>query len=200
MSKNWLKEHRQDAYYKKAKQNGYRSRAAFKLQQLNKKFRVIKPGYSVLDLGAAPGGWSQVALEIVGDKGKVVGVDVDPITTLPGAVFIRGDMTAEETLDKIDKELDIVNVVISDMSPNISGQYSIDQARSVHLAEMALKTAERFLKSGGNFVVKIFEGEDFPEFIQKLKTKFEFVKVFSPPASRSQSSEIYVVCKNYFKR
>ena len=197
MSKQWLREHRKEAYYKKAKREGYRSRAAFKLFQINKKFRLMKEGQRVIDLGAAPGGWSQVALELVGSGGKVIGVDIDSITPMTGVDFIKGDMTAEETLDRIKEKMEVADVIISDLSPNISGHYSVDQAKSVYLAGMALKTAERLLRPGGKFVVKIFEGEDFPEFLQNLRKKFEFVKVYSPPATRQQSSEVYVVCKRY---
>jgi 23S rRNA (uridine2552-2'-O)-methyltransferase len=199
MSKRWLQEHRREAYYRKAKREGYRSRAAYKLLQIDKKFKLFRPGQSVLDLGAAPGGWTQVVVEQVGQDGKVVAVDLDPCKPLDGALFIKGDMTDEATVEKIIEELGQANVIISDMSPNISGQYSVDQARSVYLAEQSLIIAEKILKAGGHFVVKIFQGEDFPEFLQKLKDRFQFVKVFSPPASRSQSSEVYVVCKRYEK-
>jgi 23S rRNA (uridine2552-2'-O)-methyltransferase len=199
MSKRWLQEHRREAYYRKAKREGYRSRAAYKLLQIDKKFKLFRPGQSVLDLGAAPGGWTQVAVEQVGQEGKVVAVDLDPCKPLDGAVFIKGDMTDEATVEKIMEEIGQANLIVSDMSPNISGQYSVDQARSVYLAEQSLTIAEKILKPGGHFVVKLFQGEDFPEFLQKLKDKFQFVKVFSPPASRSQSSEVYVVCKRYEK-
>jgi len=197
MSKNWLREHRQDSYYRKAKQEGYRSRAAFKLYQINQKFRLMRKGNMVIDLGAAPGGWSQVALEIVGDEGMVVGIDIDSIRPMPGAEFIRGDMLAIDAMDRLREKIDKADVIISDMSPNISGNYTVDQAKSVYLAMKALKVVDAFLKPGGNFIVKIFEGEDFPEYIEDLHKKFEFVKVYSPPASRAQSSEVYVICKGY---
>lgn len=197
MSKRWLREHRSETYYRRAKKEGYRSRAAFKLLQINKKFRIFKSGQAVVDLGAAPGGWSQAAVEQVGPSGKVVGIDLDTIKPLDGAEFIKGDMTAVQTMEELMGLLDRADVIISDMSPNISGQYSIDQAKSVYLATSALEVAEKILKAGGHFIVKVFQGEDFPEFITKLKDRFDFVKVFSPPASRSQSSEVYVICKNY---
>jgi 23S rRNA (uridine2552-2'-O)-methyltransferase len=197
MSKRWLKEHRREGYYRRAKAEGYRSRAAYKLLQINEKFKIIREGQKVLDLGAAPGGWSQVAVELVGASGKVVGVDIDPIQPLEGAVFIRGDILTSKTFDEIHEVIDKADVIISDMSPNISGQYSMDQAKSVYLAMMAFNVANKILKTSGHMVVKIFQGEDFPEFLQGLKRQFEFVKVYSPPASRSQSSEVYAVCKSY---
>ncbi|UCH89721.1 MAG: RlmE family RNA methyltransferase [Thermoplasmata archaeon] len=200
MSKRWLKEHRKETYYRQAKKSGYRSRAAYKLLQINKKFRIFKANQKVLDLGAAPGGWSQVAVELVAPSGTVIGVDIDPIKPLEGAEFIKGDMTSEDTMDLIKSKIDYADVIISDMSPNISGHYSVDQAKSVYLAEQALDVVVRMLKPGGHFIVKIFQGEDFPEFLQKLKERFEFCKVHSPPASRAQSSEVYVVCKGAYDK
>ena len=197
MGKKWLKEHKRDHYYKEAKKEGYRSRAAFKLQQINAKFRILKSGMRVLDLGAAPGGWSQVALEIVGDTGKVVGVDLDTIVPEPPALFIKGDMTKEATLELVKEQFQQCDVVVSDMSPNITGNYSMDQARSIYLATAALGVVKELLKPGGSFVVKVFEGEDFQEFIDELRKNFQRVKRFSPPSSRSKSSEIYVICKGF---
>jgi len=203
MSKRWLQEKKRDYYYKQAKRERYRSRAAYKLFQIQDKFGLMREGDAVVDLGAAPGGWSQAAAEIVGRQGIVVGVDLQSIEPMVGCEFIRGDMTQQRTVDELvrvlrSKGFEQAGVVVSDMSPNISGQYSRDQAQSVYLAGHALAFAKLVLKKGGSFLVKVFEGEDYPEYIQELKGHFSFVKPFSPPASRSSSSEIYVVCKNFY--
>jgi 23S rRNA (uridine2552-2'-O)-methyltransferase len=198
VSKKWLKEHKRDHYYKQAKTQGYRSRAAFKLQQINDKFKLIKSGMKVLDLGAAPGGWSQVALELVGEKGTVVGVDLEMVRPMEGGyVFIQGDMTKEKTREMIKQHFQECDVVISDMSPNITGNYSMDQARSIYLSTAALNVAKELLRHGGSFLVKVFEGEDFLEYLAQLKQNFNRVKRFSPPSSRSASSELYVICKGF---
>jgi 23S rRNA (uridine2552-2'-O)-methyltransferase len=203
MSKQWLQKHKHDTYYKQAKADGYRSRAAYKLKQINNKFKVIRRGDIVLDLGAAPGGWTQVAAELVGSKGKIVGVDLNAIEELKdhnnNIYFLTGDITDEEVVGDISQYINEkdVNVIISDAAPNISGNYSMDQAKSIYLAEAVLKLARIFLKPHGNLVVKIFQGEDFPEFFQIIKTQFRFSKVFSPKASRVRSSEVYVIGLNY---
>ena len=195
MSKRWYKEHKKEHYYRTAKKLKYRSRAVFKLKHINEKFSVIRKGDNVVDLGAAPGGWSQIALEMVGDGGKIVGVDLDHITPMDGVIFIKGDMREDGTVDKVFGEMEVADVVISDMSPNISGIYSLDQARSYELAMCTLAFSRKVLKHGGNMVTKIFEGEDFTTFLGNAKKEFRFVKPFSPKASRSTSSEMYVVCK-----
>lgn len=196
MSKRWYKEHKREHYYRRAKKEGYRSRAVYKLMNINDKFGLIRPGDRVLDLGAAPGGWSQAGLTLVGDRGKVVGVDLDHIAPLEGVVFIKGDMRDEQTVKEVLKEMGEADVVISDMSPNISGVYSVDQARSFELAMCAVDFSKRVLRPGGNMLTKVFEGEDFPTFLREIKGYFRLIKPFSPRASRSKSSEIYVVCKN----
>ena len=201
MSKRWYHEKKREHYYKQAKREGYRARSAYKLLQIQKKYRILKPGDTVVDLGAAPGGWSQVAKEITGIKGKIIGVDILPIKPIPGIIFLQGDMTKDEDIQRILSLTDknTVDAIISDMSPNISGNYSVDQARSVFLCEQALKTCDILLKDGGSFVCKIFEGEDLPDFIQKVKNRFKIVKQFDPEASRKSSSEIYIIAK-YFKK
>ncbi len=201
MSKRWYHEKKKEHYYKQAKREGYRARSAYKLLQIQKKYRILKPGDTVVDLGAAPGGWSQVAKEITGIKGKIIGVDILPIKPIPGIIFLQGDMTKDEDIQRILSLTDknTVDAIISDMSPNISGNYSVDQARSVFLCEQALKTCDILLKDGGSFVCKIFEGEDLPDFIQKVKNRFKIVKQFDPEASRKSSSEIYIIAK-YFKK
>jgi len=200
MSKNWLKQHKRDHYYREAKKEGYRARSAFKLQQVNDKYKLIKTGMTVLDLGSAPGGWAQVALELVGEKGTVIGVDLSPVKALPGVIFIQGDMTHESTMEKIKDilgEKETCDVIVSDLSPNITGNYTMDQARSIYLSTAALDVAKELLRKGGSFLVKVFEGEDFPEYMADLKKNFRMVKRFSPPSSRSASSELYVICKNF---
>lgn len=197
----WYTEKKREHYYKKAKKNGYRSRSAFKLLQINKKFKLIVKNDNIIDLGAAPGGWSQVAKKIVGQKGIVIGIDKSSIKADEGIVFLRGDITKEESINRLrhvigNREVD---VIISDMSPNISGNYSVDQACSVFLCEQALKTANIFLKKDGNFLCKIFEGEDLEFIINKIKSMFKIVKQFNPPASRKTSSEVYIIAKSFIK-
>ena len=194
----WYSERKNEYFYKEAKRDGYRSRSAFKLKQIQKKFKILKEGNIVIDLGAAPGGWSQVAKEIVGEKGTVLGIDLSPIQPIKGVTFLQGDILKESSLQELidfmeEKKAD---VVLSDMSPNISGNYSIDHARSIFLCEQALITASTFLKSGGNFICKVFEGEELPELLKDINFKFANVKRFSPPASRKSSSEIYIIAKS----
>jgi len=196
----WYSERKNEHFYKEAKRDGYRSRSAFKLKQIQKKYSIFKEGNIIIDLGAAPGGWSQVAKEIVGEEGVVLGIDLSPIQPIRGVTFLQGDITKESSLQELilfmeEKKAD---AVISDMSPNISGNYSVDHARSIFLCEQALITASTFLKSGGNFLCKVFDGEELPRLLNEIKNNFGFVKKFSPPASRKSSSEIYVIAK-YFK-
>jgi 23S rRNA (uridine2552-2'-O)-methyltransferase len=197
----WYTEKKREHYYKKAKQTGYRARSSFKLLQINNKFNIIKKNDLVIDLGAAPGGWSQVAKQIVGKNGTVIGVDLSSIKAIEGIVFLQGDMTKEESINRLIKVIGDrkVDVIISDMSPNISGNYSIDQACSVFLCEQALRTVKILLKKNGNFICKIFEGEDLKDFLEKIKSLFIIVKQFSPPASRKTSSEVYIIAKSFIK-
>ena len=198
----WYSEKKKEHFYNEAKQAGYRARSAYKLKQIQEKFEILKEGSFVVDLGAAPGGWSQVAKEIVGEKGTVIGMDLSLIPPIKGITFLQGDMTKEASLEELitiigDKKAD---VVLSDMSPDISGNYSVDHARSIYLGEQALITAETLLKSGGNFLCKVFSGEDLQGFIKKVNERFRTVKQYSPPASRKTSSEIYVIAKFLQKR
>ena len=197
----WYAEKKKEHYYKEAKRVGYRARSAFKLKQIQSKFNIIRKGDTVIDLGAAPGGWSQIAKELVGDQGTVIGIDISHIKPIAGITFLQGDLTENSAIDKVrqiigDKKSD---VILSDMSPNISGNYSVDQARSVYLCEHALKLTELLLKPGGNFVCKVFEGEDLHDFIKKMDKIFKTVKQFSPPASRKSSSETYIIARNLQK-
>lgn len=197
MGKRWVKERKREYYYRKAKEIGARSRAYFKLLQINRRYRVIRRGMRVLDLGAAPGGWSQAALELVGEEGLVVGVDLQRVEPLEGAFFIRGDVRRDDTLKKVEEVSPEFDVIISDMSPNISGIYSLDQARSAELAMTALEVAGRFLKKGGAMVVKLFEGEDTRAVLKAYRERFSRVDLTSPEASRSSSSEIYIVARGF---
>jgi len=198
----WYTEKKREHFYKEAKRTGYRARSAFKLKHIQKKFDVIRKGDIVIDLGAAPGGWSQIAKELVGNHGSVIGIDILPIKPIEDIKFIQGDLTETSTVDKIKQIMkkNHADVVLSDMSPDISGNYSVDQARSLWLSEKALDAAKMLLKSGGNFVCKIFEGEDTKDFIEKVKQSFFIVKVFSPEASRKSSSEIYIISKSFKNR
>ncbi len=192
---NKMPRDRRDFFYRKAKVDGYRSRAAFKLKQINEKFRIIKKGDIVVDLGAAPGGWLQVARELSG--GIVVGVDILPIDDIEGVCLIKGDIRLENTIEKIKEKIkkDGADVVICDAAPNLSGTWSYDHARSIDLATSALVCARKILKQGGDFAVKVFQGDMFPDFLEKVRDNFGRVKAFSPEASRSQSAEIYVIGK-----
>jgi len=195
-SKRWLQEHHQDAYVLKAREQGYRSRAVFKLAEIQQKERIIKPGQLVLDLGAAPGGWSEYAQQIVGDLGKVIALDLLPIEPIAGVEFIQGDFTEQQTLERLlvlidDRRLDLV---LSDMAPNLSGMDSVDQPRSIYLAELAFDLARQFLAADGVFVIKLFQGEGFEGLISLLRLSFKSVRFRKPDASRARSSEIYAVC------
>jgi 23S rRNA (uridine2552-2'-O)-methyltransferase len=197
----WYKEKKKEHFYKEAKRTGYRARSAFKLQQIQNRFHLIPKDGFILDLGAAPGGWSQVAKELVGEHGTVIGVDLSSIKPLDGVVFIQGDITNTETLEQIKEHIHgrAVDVILSDMSPDISGVYSVDQARSAWLSTQAFHVAEQMLKPGGHFICKIFEGEDMKAIIEKIKQRFMVVKIFSPEASRKSSSEVYIIAKTLKK-
>ncbi|HUV80128.1 MAG TPA: RlmE family RNA methyltransferase [Candidatus Bathyarchaeia archaeon] len=191
-----------DRFYKEAKREGYRSRSAFKLLQISKKFTLIKAGDVVVDLGAAPGGWSQIARELVGEHGMVISVDLLSMTPIEGVAVIKGDITNEETITTIQealasKERKTVDVVISDAAPQLSGNKDLDQFRSCELSTAALNVATELLKGNGNFVTKIFQGEYYPEFYKSVKEKFRSVKAYAPEASRKRSAEVYVVGKGY---
>ncbi|WP_456469563.1 SAM-dependent methyltransferase [Archaeoglobus sp.] len=187
---------RQDYYYWKAKKEGYRSRAAYKLLQMNRTFKLIRQGDLVLDLGATPGGWSQVAVEL---GANVVAVDINPMSPMEGVTFIKGDITSPETLKKIREVSETYDVVMSDASPKISGKWTIDHLRSVDLARASFNIAKEVLKPGGNFVVKVFQGEEIQQFFGELKPYFRFKKFHSPKASRKRSAEVYFVGKRFRK-
>ena len=184
---------RSDAFQRKARREGYRARSTYKLKDIQKRSKIFKNGDKVLDLGAAPGGWSQVALEFIGVEGKLVGVDLQHILPLKGALFLQGDLREKEIRDKLHELMPKADVVISDMSPNLSGNYSVDQARSVELSSLALEIASE--RKASAFVVKVFEGADFQEYRKAVIDEFGSVRTLSPEASRKQSSEVYLIAK-----
>ncbi len=201
MSKKWVKEKKRDYYYKKAKTSGYRSRAAFKLLQLNKKFKAMKKGDRVLDIGAAPGGWMQMAGELVTGRGMVVGVDlveIEPFTE-EHLIPLEGDITDEPTLERIKQISARFDAVICDAAPDISGVWDIDHFNSIDLARHALRTARELLREDGNMLIKVFQGELIKEFADDMKRDFEFVKISKPKASRAQSAEVYIVGKGFLR-
>ena len=196
MSRRWLNERKNDPYYRWAREEGYRSRAAFKLKQMDERFHFLKEGKKVLDIGAAPGGWLQVTSEAVGDYGLVVGVDLDPIEPLglPNVITIEGNILDDETQAKIKEAVGgKIDVVLSDIAQNVSGNWELDHYRQIELAEMSLNIASRLLKKNGWFVVKVFQGSEYESYLKRVKTLFRKVKVVKPKASRKASAEIYVV-------
>jgi 23S rRNA (uridine2552-2'-O)-methyltransferase len=199
MSSRWLHERKDDPYYRWAKEQGYRSRAAFKLIQLNERFGFLENARKVLDLGAAPGGWLQVAGESIGEDGLVVGVDLDEIEPLglPNVETLVGDIADEETQDEI---IEIfqgkVDVILSDVAPDVSGVWDLDQYRQIYLARVALVIADRLLKREGWMVIKTFQGSEHESFVREMKDMFEIVKTVKPKASRKKSAEIYLVARN----
>ena len=198
MGKDWLKKRRRDFYYRKAKLEGLRSRAAYKLEQLDKKFKIFKGVKKVLDLCCAPGGWLQYSLSRIGNDGLIIGVDLVEIAPLPNVYFIRGDITREETLEKIVKVANgKIDLVLSDCSPNVSGIWELDHARQIYLAETSLKIARKVLRKGGKFVVKVFQGDLFNNYLDKVRAFFKMVKVTKPEASRKESAEMYVIAFNF---
>jgi 23S rRNA (uridine2552-2'-O)-methyltransferase len=194
-SKAWMREHINDPYVQKAKAEGYRSRAAYKLLELDKRDRLLVPGQLLVDLGAAPGSWSQVAVARVGSKGRVVAVDLLPMVPLPGVQFIQGDFREQEVLDALMVALSgrKADLVISDLAPNISGIGVSDQARSMYLCELALEFARQCLKPGGSLLVKVFQGAGFTEFLAGMRKSFLKVGSRKPEASRGRSSEMYLL-------
>jgi 23S rRNA (uridine2552-2'-O)-methyltransferase len=198
-SKRWLNEHHTDEYVKRAREEGYASRAAYKLLELNEKDKFLMPGISVIDLGCAPGGWLQVIKQKVGRNGQVIGVDLLPIVSIDGVEFIQGDFTQQQVLDKLMETVGDqgVDLVISDMAPNITGNKSIDQPRSVYLVELALDCAYKLLNKKGTFLAKVFQGEGVDVMMADMKKHFKVVKIRKPKASRSRSSEIYIFATEF---
>ena len=198
-SRAWLKEHHDDIFVQRAQKEGYRSRAVYKLMEINDKDQILRRGMSVLDLGSAPGGWSQVAAKLVGEAGRVVASDILLMDALPDVVFVQGDFTEQETYDRIvaslnDKPLD---VVLSDMAPNMSGMPEVDQPRSMYLVELATELAERALAPGGAFITKVFQGEGFEPWFRQIRDRFDRVITRKPSASRPRSREVYIVASGF---
>ncbi len=189
-----------DKYWKKAKKEGYRARSAYKLKQINNRFNLIKKGDNVLDIGAAPGGWLQVTKEINEGEGKIIGVDRQTIDSIEGVNTIKGDITNEKTIKQIESLVDDIDVVISDVAPDLSGNWSIDHAKSIDLAKKTLKITKDVLSPGGNYLVKVFQGKMYSDFIEKVEQNFKFTKGHRPKASRDQSAEIYVIAKGFNKK
>lgn len=195
MGRRFLRERRADPYYREAQAQGLRSRAAFKLEYLDRRFGLLRPGARVLDLGAAPGGWSVVAAQLVGPRGEVVAVDVRPVEPIRGVRVVRGRVGDPRLAERLGPRG--FDVVLSDLSPRISGAYSTDHARSVALAREAAHLAERALRPGGSFAVKVFDGDLVEELVHELSESFSDVRRTKPPASRGASSEVYLVARGY---
>lgn len=194
-SKAWMKEHVNDFFVKQARKEGYRSRAAYKLLEIIERDRILSPGMTVVDLGAAPGSWSQVAAHKAGVQGKVIALDILAMEPLPGVVFIQDDFREEHAMIELKKGLGDrhLDLVISDMAPNLSGIVVSDQARSMYLAELALAFTMERLNYGGNFLVKVFQGRDFDQFLGDMRTGFSKVMIRKPKASRDRSNELYLL-------
>lgn len=198
-SASWLSRHLSDPFVKQAQKDGYRSRAAYKLIELNEKDRLIRPGMRVLDLGSAPGGWSQVAGRLVGAKGRVLATDILPMDALKNVDFIQGDFTEDEVVERLLAWLDggRFDLVISDIAPNITGIAAADQAASIHFLELALDTVVKTLRPGAGFVAKMFQGAGSDQYLVQLRRHFDKVSIRKPAASRKESREVYVVAKGF---
>jgi 23S rRNA (uridine2552-2'-O)-methyltransferase len=195
-SKQWLDRHFDDEYVRRAQKEGWRSRAAFKLIELNQKYHFLKPGLSVVDLGAAPGGWSQVLSRLLGDEGKAFALDILPMDALPGVSFIQGDFCEDAVLEQLLEQLgeEKVDLILSDMAPNMSGQKHTDQARAMYLADLALDFVQQRLKPKGMFIIKLFHGAEFDQYVKTLRDTFQKVIIKKPNASRAESKEVYALC------
>lgn len=198
-SKGWLKEHFDDPYVKKAQKDGYRSRASYKLLEIQEKDRLMKPGMTVLDLGSAPGGWSQVASRLIGEKGRIIASDILPMDSIADVTFIQGDFTEDEVFEAILAAIgdQPVDLVISDMAPNMSGTPAVDQPRAMYLCELALDMAGRVLRPGGDFLIKVFHGEGFDEYYRDMRSRFDKIVTRKPGASRDRSRETYLLGKGF---
>jgi 23S rRNA (uridine2552-2'-O)-methyltransferase len=198
-SQQWMQEHFQDEYVKKAQALGYRSRAVFKLIEIQEKDKIIRPGINVVDLGAAPGGWSEYVRKIAGKNDKVIALDLLEIEPIAGVDFIQGDFREEEVLQKLYKVLDDepVHLLLSDMAPNISGNKEVDQPRVIYLGELALDAAQSILVKGGTFLIKMFQGAGFDAYHNQVKQQFSSVVIRKPKASWARSNEVYILAKGF---
>jgi len=194
-SRRWLAEHFDDPFVKRAQKAGLRSRAAYKLLELDDKFNLLRPGLRVVDLGSAPGSWSQAAQRVIGDSGRIIAMDVLPMEPIRDVNFIQGDFTEDEPLRALEESLqgERVGLVLSDMAPNMSGMGAVDQPRAMYLAELALAFAEAWLAPGGDFLVKVFQGEGFDNFVRQVRSLFEKAVICKPSASRPRSREVYIL-------
>lgn len=197
-SHQWLREHHNDQYVKLAKKEGVRSRAAFKLVELQKKYQIVRPGDIAVDLGAAPGSWSQLVVDWVGEKGKVIALDLLPMDALVDVDFIQGDFSEDAVLDILLEKLNgrYVDLVLSDMAPNMTGIKTVDQARSMYLSELVLDFCERYLSDRGSLLIKLFQGEGFDAFLLEARKMFSKVSIHKPDASRDRSREVYLLGSN----
>jgi len=198
-SNDWMDEHFNDHYVMKAKEDGYRSRACYKLMEIDDKDKLMRPGMTVVDLGSAPGGWSQVAAKRVGDHGLVVASDILPMDGIAGVTFLKGDFTEETVFNELMAIIGNrpVDLVISDMAPNMSGMSAVDQPASMYLVELALDMARQVLKPGGNYAAKVFQGEGFDEYLKDMRSSFQKVVTRKPESSRARSREVYLVAKGF---
>jgi len=196
-NRSWIKQHVKDPYVKQSQVDGYRSRASYKLLEIVEKDRLIRSGMTVVDLGSAPGGWSQVAARLVGHTGRVHALDLLPMDSIAGVDFIQGDFTEEDVFDELLRLIENrpVDLVISDMAPNLSGNKAVDQPAVMYLAELAVELAEKVLTSKGVFIAKLFQGQGFDPFVLQVRTLFNGVSIIKPDASRSRSREVYLVAK-----
>lgn len=194
-SKAWMQEHLNDEFVKRAQKEGYRARAAYKLLEIDEKDRLIKPGMTVVDLGSTPGSWSQVAVQRLKGQGRVIALDILEMQPIPGVEFICGDFREEEVLRQLESSLNnkLVDLVISDMAPNMSGLKDVDQAGAAYLTELALDFCQHWLKPGGHFLVKVFIGSGFDDIVKQMRQQFEKVVTRKPKASRDRSSEVYLL-------
>lgn len=198
-SRRWLHEHETDPFVKAARAAGFRSRAVYKLEEIQRTDKLLRPGINVVDLGAAPGGWSQYAARVMQRKGRIIASDILAMEPIAGVEFVEGDFSAdvvfEELLSRLGPER--AQLVMSDMAPNMSGIADVDQARGMYLVELSLDFAEKVLAPGGDYLVKVFQGRDYPEFLKRLRPRFGSVKVRKPQASRSRSAELYLLARDF---
>ena len=198
-SARWLAEHAADPYVKRAREEGWRSRAAFKLEEIQRSDRLLRPGMTVIDLGAAPGGWSQYVARLLEGKGRVIAMDILDMPAIPGVEFLQGDFNEQSVLDQLTALVgsDKVDLVLSDMAPNMMGIADVDHDRSMQLVELAVDFGGRILRPGGDFLAKVFQGRGFQPLIKQLRESYESVKLRKPKASRSRSAEVYVLARGY---
>ncbi|KOR29851.1 23S rRNA methyltransferase [Achromatium sp. WMS1] len=200
-SRRWLTRHIQDEYVQHAQRDGYRSRAAYKLLEIHKKYNLLQQSYLVVDLGAAPGSWCQIAANLVGSNGKVIGLDLLPITPIPGVITIQSDFSTNDSLGQLGYTLErkLIDVVLSDMAPNLTGIKTVDQSSTIYLCELALDFCQYNLKQNGTLVIKIFHGAGFDDYLRNIRRMFRHVICYKPKASRSESKEVYLVAQGFKK-